>query len=419
MNRLILWLCRVCILLIPVLAFLSCGSPKQTFQCEDNIGCVDIAPGAPVKIGVLQALSGKVASLGREQIRGIELAQDRINGMILGHRIELLTVDTGCTGEGGANAVLRIIADPDAVAIFGTTCSGAARNVSQAMSRSGLTMISGNNSAPFLTSINNEKAPDWQEGYFRVSKNEEHSGRVAAMYAYNVLNVREAAVIHDGDIYTMGLANGFSRSFEQLGGDVVLNTAVARGESQMAPVLKAVIQSKARLIFFPLFQPEGNQIVHTAKTIPELENVVLMSGGALIEQSFIDDVKDQGMGMYFVGPPKPEGQDVTEMYRIYTEKYREHPSTSYYLYAYDAALLLFDAVEKATIREKDGTLHVGRKTLRQTLYATKNRPGLTGRLSCNEFGDCSVPEFSIYRLDDPGKGVNGLLSNEMKRYTCE
>lgn len=413
--------CMTCVsfVLAWVLFFISCGHQTPVFQCEDDIGCVDIAPGQPVKLGVLQALSGKVGALGREQMRGLELAMERSKGMILGHGIELLVEDTGCTGEGGANAALKIIADPDVVAIFGTTCSGAARTASQVMSRSGLTMISGSNSAPFLTSINEEKAPDWQEGYFRVSNNEEHSGRAAAMYAYNTLGMRQVAVIHDGDIYTRGLAEGFTRSFEQLGGKVVLNTSVSKGEPQMGPVLTAVAQSGAQLVFFPLFQPEGNWMVKEAKGVPELANVILMSCGALIEQSFIDDVWEQGIGMYFVGPSKPVGPEARNLDQRYNHRFKEPPATSYYLYAYDAALLLFDVIGKIAVKEPDGTLHLGRSALRQAMYTMKNHSGITGRLSCDEFGDCSVPGFAIYRLDDPWAGVKSLLDNEMKRYTFD
>ena len=47
---------------------------KRTFECNDALGCVDVAAGASVRLGVIQALSGKVAVLGSEQMRGLELA---------------------------------------------------------------------------------------------------------------------------------------------------------------------------------------------------------------------------------------------------------------------------------------------------------------------------------------------------------
>ncbi len=68
-------------------------------------------------------------------------------------------------------------------------------------------------------------------------------------------------MINDGDIYTRGLTDGFSKAFQDLGGNVVLKTSINKGDTQMQPVLTAVLNSQAELLFFPLFQPEGNRIL--------------------------------------------------------------------------------------------------------------------------------------------------------------
>lgn len=395
----------------------GCDKITPSFQCKDRIACVDIPTDDPIKIGVLQALSGKVAPLGHEQLRGMELALDDIQGQIWGHAIDLQIEDTGCTSEGGANSVLKMIADPQVVAIFGTTCSGAAKTASRAMSQAGLTMISGNNSAPFLTAMNKQKAPDWNEGYFRAARNEEHAGRAAAIFAFDNLKVTRAATINDGDIYSCGLTQGFIKEFEKRGGKIVLDTAIARGENQMGPVLTAVKNVDAQLLFFPLFQPEGNQIVRQARAMNSLDSLILMGDGALVESSFIADIQDLGKGMFFVGPPRPSGPASEDLARRYKAKYHEPPATSYYLYGFDAAKLLFKAITAAAETERDGSLHIGRQALRDALYQIRNVEGVTGKLNCNEFGDCSVPEFTVLKLDDPGAGFEGLQSNVMARYT--
>lgn len=401
-----------------VLIFFSCTDPPPSFECTDSIECVTIGPGEPLKIGVLQALSGKVSPLGQEQIRGLELAIDRQNGQILGHPFELQVEDTGCTSEGGANAALKILADPQMVAIFGTTCSGAARTVSHAMSDAGLTMISGNNSAPFLTSIGGKRAPDFHPGFFRTSNNEENAGKTAAIFAFQTLGIRRVALINDGDIYTRGLTNGFRQAFEKQGGKIVLDTAINKGEIIMQPVLTAVKNAGAQLLFFPLFQPEGNLILRGAREIPEYKDIVLMSDGALIENSFIQDVGEKGKGMYFVGPAKPKGPAVDLLALEYQKKYKAPPGNYYYLNAYDAAIVLLTAIEKIAIQES-GTLHLGREALRRAIYGTRNFKGVTGNLTCDEFGDCSRPAFDVLRLDDPGAGVTALQENVIFSYTSE
>lgn len=396
--------------------FLSC-STERTKSCQDELGCVDIAPGEPIRLGVIQSLSGRVAVLGQEQLRGLQLALAKRGGELLGHKILLSVEDTGCRAEGGANAALKIVSDPSVVAIFGTTCSGDAATAAQVMTEAGLTMISGNNSAPFLTSIGGKRAPKWQPGFFRTAANEEHAGPAAARYAYEALGIRVAATINDGDIYTRGLSEGFAREFEKLGGKVPLSATISKGDTDMRPVIDAVVASKAQLLFFPLFQPEGNHILLQARQAAAMHGVVLMSDGALIEQSFIDAVGPAGTGMYFVGPSQPpRSRLLEELEAEYQAHYGNTPPTSYYISAYDAVSLLFSGIEKAAQKHADGTLRLGRKALRDALYGTKGFSGVTGTLACNEFGDCTSPRFDILRLTDPALGVDGLKANILYTY---
>jgi len=396
----------------------GCEKAEPPFKCTDPIGCVNIAPDQPVKLGVLQALTGKVASLGHLQIDGIKLAIDKREGRLLGHPIVLQTEDTECSGEGGGNAALKVVADPQIVAILGSTCSGAAAVAAKVMSEAGLVMVSGNNSAPFLTAIAGKRAPNWQAGYFRVSFNEESAGKAAAEFAFQKLGVRKAAVINDGDIYTRGLTDGFKQAFETLGGEIVLYATINKGDADMKPDLEAVMASKAGLLFFPIFEPEGNFIVQQARKIEGFENVILMTDGALIQNTFIDAVKTDGVGMYFVGPAPPEGAAGDALDSEYTSKYNKPPSNWYYQNAYNATNLLMKAMEKAAVREKDGTLHIGRQALRDALYAA-DFEGATGRIACDEFGDCASPRFNIMRLKDPGAGVEGLRANIVYTYAGE
>lgn len=395
----------------------GCSNEPPKFVCKDSIGCVEIAPGEPLKIGVIQALSGKVAALGREQICGLELALDKWQGKIAGHPIQLQTEDTGCTAEGGANAALKVVADPKTVAIYGTTCSGAAATAAKVMSDAGLTMISGNNSAPFLTAFGGKKAPAWQPGYFRTAANEENSGKAAGVYAYTVLGVKKAAVINDGDIYTRGLTDGFKAAFVQLGGFIVLESSVNKGDTEMQPVLTAVANSGAELLFFPLFQPEGNYMLRAARKIEALGRTIMMSDGSLIENSFISDMGDLAKGMYFVGPSEVESAASRELAGRYRDKFKTTPSASYYKSGYDAAELLFRAIDLVAVKRPDGTLFIGRQALRDELYATVAFNGVTGSLTCDEFGDCAYPVFDVLRLDDPAGGVAALQKNVQFTYS--
>lgn len=396
---------------------LSCSKAPESKPCHSPLECVDIRATAPLKLAMLQSLSGSVAPLGQEQIRGFELALARREGKILGHEVTLQVEDTGCQPEGGANAALKVVADPEVVAIFGTTCSGDAATAAEIMSKAGLSMISGNNSAPFLTSLNGKRAPKWQPGYFRTAPNEESSGPAAAVFAYTKLGIRTAATINDGDLYTKGLTDGFTKKFMEMGGKVVLQTRVNKNDTDMGPVLTAVKDSGAKLLFFPLFQPEGNQLLLQARKNPELKNLVLMSDGSLIEQSFIDSVKDAAIGMYFIGPTPPlKSEELDKLLAEYQDRYKTKPASYYYVSAFDAAEILFSSIEKAALKRPDGSLHISRPKLREALYSTRDFKGFNGLLSCDEFGDCAAPRFNVLRLKDPKTGVEGLKANVQFTY---
>jgi branched-chain amino acid transport system substrate-binding protein len=398
----------------------ACQSAAPPFECTDAIGCVTIGPDEPVKLAALQTLTGEVGTYGIEQVSSSELAIAERGAELLGHPLELQREDELCTEEGGTTGALKIVADPQVVAILGTLCSGPAVPAAKIMSEKGLVMISPSNTAPSLTAMGGEQGADWQPGYFRTAHNDADQGRAAAIFAFQELGVRRAATINDGDTYTEGLTGVFNRVFTELGGEIVLATAVNKGDSDMRPVLTSVIDSGAELVFFPLFQPEADFIVLQSKEVDGFENITLMAADAVLATTFIEAIGTDGVGMYWVGPTSPTGPDYDNFVTNFEQKFARPPGNSpYHAHAYDATTILLDAIEKVAIQDTDGTLHLGRQALREAVYATSGYQGLTGSLTCSEFGDCGAAKFKVVRLDDPAAGIEGLADNAVYTYTPE
>jgi len=404
------------LLLFAAVLLVGCQPAAPPFECADAIGCVEVAPGDPIKIGALQALSGDLELLGMEQLRSIELALDDRGGELFGHPIELHSEDSRCSKEGGATAASKTVADPQIVGIIGPTCSGAAASAMKVLSEAGLVMISGSSTAPSLTSVGGEPGPDRQPGFLRTAQNDALAGRAAATFVFQQLAVRKAATINDGDPYTRGLTDTFEQVFTELGGEVVLAAAVNKGDTNMQPVLTAVARSGTELLFFPVFRPEGDYLVLQAGEVEGLGNVTLMSAEGLYFDAFIEVVGEAGIGLYLVIPTLPKGPAPDAFVSRYETKYGEEPATSYYAHTYDAANVLLNAIEAVAVGEEDGTLHIGRQALRDALYATSGYQGLTGSLTCDEYGDCGVARFQVMRLDDPAAGLAGLAANVVYTY---
>jgi len=403
-------------LFVAVLLF-ACQEVDPPFECTDAIGCVEIAPGEPIRLGMIQALSGGMAHVGVVQARGMELAIARRGDQLFGHPIAVQSEDAQCSPEGGATAALKVAADPQTVAILGPTCSGAAATAAKIMSGAGLVMVSGGATAPSLTALDGEQGDDWQPGFLRTRPNSAEQGRAAAVFVFQELEVTRVATIHDGDPYTRGIADVFQRTFAELGGEIALDGVINRGDTDMHPVLTAVASSGAELVFFPLVLPEGTFVARQAKEVAGLGNILLMGSRGLRSDAFIESVGTDGVGMYFVGLISPEGPASDELASEYESRYGDLPALPSYTYAYDAANMLLNAIEAVAVQEEDGTLHIGRQALRDELYATADLAGVSGALTCDQFGDCGTGEFNVVRLDDPFAGIKGLEANIVYAYT--
>lgn len=388
----------------------ACGAAE--YECDDAIGCVTVAPGDPIKIASIQVISGDLTSLGLDQNRGIEIAIESFGGEILGHTIELSTEDGECSAEGGSTAAINIVADPQVLGIVGTSCSGAGEAASQIMSEAGLVMISGSNTSPSLTSspLGQVAGEAWQPGYFRTAHNDEVQGTGVANFVFNELGITKAASVHDGDPYTSGLAAVFAREFEAFGGEIVLETAINKDDTDMRPMLTSVAAAGAELLFFPIFQPAGDFIVFQSKEIEGFENITLMGADGLLSDTYVASVGDDGIGSYYSGPEVTASDAYDAFLATHVEKYGEEPIQAFHAFAHDAALMLLEAIEAVAEEDEDGTLHVGRQALRDYLYGNRFE-GLTGALVCSEYGDCAGQLIQVSRLDDPAAGISGLRGN--------
>ncbi len=372
----------------------ACGGSQ--YECDDPIGCVTYGPDEPIRIASALVISGPNTDLGTDSQYGVEIAID-FRGELLGHSIELQAEDDGCSAEGGQSAGQKIVSDPTIVAVVGTSCSGAGVPMSEVMSEAGYAMVSPSNTAPALT----DPESAWNPGYLRTAHNDQVQGKAMAEFAYNVLGVSTAAAIHDGDPYTEGLAAVFAASFEEIGGTIVEFTAVNKGDTDMRPVLSAVAAAgPPEFLYYPVFTAEGGFLTKQAKEVSGLEETILAAADGMISDAAIEAVGEAGEGMYFSGPDLSfSGGIYDDFVAKYEEKYGSTPVSVFHAHAFDAANMIFDCIEEVAVAEDDGTVHVGRQALRTCLYATSGYEGITGTLTCNEYGDCADPKISVSQLN--------------------
>ena len=84
--------------------------------------------------------------------------------------------------------------------------------------------------------------------------------------------------------------------------------------------------------------------------------------------------------------------------------------------AYDGAQILIAAIEKAAVTDDQGTTYIGRKALRDALFATKGYEGVSGQIDCDEHGQCAGFKFAVYRFTDGDPTTFEIGTNPEKIY---
>jgi len=380
----------------PALAQTKKAEPakKAEFKCEDPMGVVKIKKGDPIHIANWMVVAGENATLGTDTKRGVEIAVDDIGGKLLGHPIKLSTQDTGCNAEGGQAAATKLASDPTIVAAVGSNCSSEARPGAPILWKAGIATVSPSNTAPYLTDP--KRGPEY-DGYLRTAHNDKVQGAVAAEFAIKKLGVKKAATIHDGSVYAEQLQGVFAETFKKLGGTITAQEAVAPSDTDMRPVLTKIATGKPEFIYYPIFIAAGGHITRQVKEVSGLEKVYLMGADGIFSPDFYKAAGDTAIGMYHSSPDfSAFAAGYKDFKAKHQKKYGEKPLAPFHAHGYDAAMMIFAAIKKVGKTGPDGTLCIGRKALRDALYATKDMKGLTGNLTCNKFGDCADPRIAVY-----------------------
>lgn len=382
-------------------------------ECTDALGCVVVAAGEPIKLASVLVISGPNEQLGTDSQRGVEIAiHDR--GEVAGHPVELQANDGQCSAEGGQTAATKVAADEQVVAVVGHSCSSSCTPAAPIYNDAGLTMISPSCTAPALTGEGSHVA-----SFLRTAHNDNTQGRVMAEFVYNELGLRKAATIHDGSPYAEQLQQVFAERFQELGGEITAQEAVNVGDTDMRPVLTSIATGEPEFMYYPIFVAEGALITNQAKEVAGLENTILAGADGMISQDFVNAAGEAGENMYTSGPSLAfSGGKYEQFVATHVEMFGTEPVSAFHAHAYDAANMIFDAIEKVGQTDADGNLVIGRQALRDALYATENFDGITGNLTCGDNGDCADPQIAVNQIQG-GEYVPVYQSGRLSEQAAE
>jgi branched-chain amino acid transport system substrate-binding protein len=394
MSKQILRVFSLMIVVSLILAACQSKPEASTYECTDALGCVTVKPGDPITIAYALVISGPDETLGIDSRNGIEIAIDD-KGQVMGHDVNLIGEDDGCSAEGGQAAGTKLAANPAIVAVIGTSCSSAARVAVPLLSKAGFVIISASNTAPELTIAGN---PNNHPGYLRTAHSDAVQGAAAAKFAWEHLKVKKAATIHDGSIYAESLQRVFAEEFTKMGGTITAQEAVDPNQTDMKSVLTSIATGEPELIYMPIFVKAGVLVVRQARETAGLENTYLMGADGMFSTDVTEGAGDSVEGFFVSSPDLAAFTSDYEAKFLpaYQAKFGTVPVSIFHAHAYDATMMIFAAIEKVAVKGDDGTLYIPRQALRDAMFATANFQGLTGNLTCTPTGDCADPKIAVY-----------------------
>jgi len=369
---------------------------------SDPIGVVRIPKGAPVQIGGYWVLSGPDTAMGIDSKRGAELAFRKIDNKLLGHPIKFTVEDDQCNAEGGQVAATRLAANPQMLVVLGGACSSAATPAAPILWQQGITNICNACSAPSLTAA--DRGPQYA-GFGRTIASDIDQGSSDAKYIFTVMKAKTVVAVHDGSPYAQQLAAVMTKSFEGLGGKALSIEAIAPTDVDMHPVLTRIAAEKPDVIYMPIFVAAAAQMLRQSKQTPGLEHTTLIGGGSLAASEFIQVAGPAVIG-FRIGYPDVSVDTMGKGYPAFVEEYKkvygEAPISGYHANAYDAADMVIKAITQVAKADKDGNLYIGRKALRDAVFAQRF-DGLSGPIGCDPYGQCAKFKPAIYEFtsEDP------------------
>ncbi len=339
-----------------------------------------------VKIAFIGPLTGGVAANGLGGRNSADLAVKlRNEDPKAKYKYELVVLDDECKPNVGVQVATKVAADNSIVAGVTHYCSAVAMSTTDVFHKFGLPVIVWGAVLPEITYGN-----DYKEIH-RVNGTMINQNEVASKFTTG-LGYKTWVVIHDTTDYGKGHNKYFSQFLAKSGGQIVGTFGVTADQQDFTAELTKVKELKPDVVYFGGLTPIGIRI---RSQMDKLGIKAAFEGTSGIKSAAYHDGlgKDlaEGSLSFIEGAPwekLPGGLNFIAKYN--QAKYAE-PAEAYGPFAYSAATLIMDAIEK---------VGPDRKKVRAALNATKDADTIIGKVTFDDHRQNIVPLISKYVVQD-------------------
>lgn len=342
---------------------------------KDNGSGSGGSKGDVIKVGANLELTGGVASYGQSILEGVELALEEINkDGIDGKKIELVKVDNKSEGSESTNAALKLMTQDKVSAIIGAATSGNSIAQIELAQKNKIPVITPTGTNPDLT-FKDEKLNDF---IFRTCFIDPFQGDVAANFASNELNVKNAAIYLDSSSdYSKGLAAAFEKQFTANGGTIVGKEAFVAKDTDFRATLTRLKSKKPDFIFVPGYYEEVGLIVKQAREAGL--DVPFMGGDGWDSPTLVEIAGKEALNNTFITNHYSSGdpdEKIQTFVKAFGDKYSGKSPDAFNALGYDTAYLLADAIKRAGSGDSE--------KIKEALEETKDLALITGNFKLDD-----------------------------------
>lgn len=322
-----------------------------------------------VKVAAIFAKSGQAAEDNLELFQAVRFAVEEVNrkGGVYGRRVELREYDNHSTPIQSRQAAKKAVAD-GAVAVIGASWSSHSLAMAPYLQKMKIPMISPDSTNPKVTAVG--------DYIFRACFNDIFQGKTLARFARDYLHSSTAVIaMNVSSDYSIGLSGIFTEHFEAGGGKVLATLNYKFSQTDFRDLLEEAKAMNADVLFVP-GHAESGFIVRQAQEIG-VSSKMLGGDGWPYRQFYANGGQDLKEGYYTAHWSKE--LDNEKSINFITRYNKSYEISEFATTSYDAAMLLFDAMQRAKTLES--------KSIRDALAATKDFEGVTGKISFDESGD--------------------------------
>ncbi|WP_322095458.1 branched-chain amino acid ABC transporter substrate-binding protein [Paraburkholderia bannensis] len=351
-----------------------------------------------IKLGFAGPLTGQNANLGKDVERGARMAVDDLNAnppIIGGKKIKIdLQVEDDAGDPRQATQVAQRLADSGVSGVVGHFNSGATIPASKIYYDNHIPEISQSSTNPKYT----------QQGFdtaFRLVANDGQLGSVLGKYAVQNLHAKTVAVIDDRTSYGQGIAEEFTKAAQAAGAKIVSRQFTTDKATDFRGVLTAVKGENPDVVFYGGMDAQGGPMI---KQMQQLGMQSKFMGGDGICTGELPSLAGSAMQSRQVvcaeaGGITPEFEPGMENFKKRFKAKYGQDVVIYAPYAYDAVMILVDAMKRAGSSDPAKYLPYLQKT---------DYKGVIGNTKFDSKGDLRNATLTLYTYADGSRKSLGV-----------